>query len=263
VTQWQRFDNDSKAALRALDAVEPVVVQANPDKAVVYVVRIGDSRMLGSTDVFVGEMPVATMPRSSYAVFDVEPGWHLMWGGNCPAEWFEFAASRIYHVEIGPTTTTNQPCGRWIVRMPDQLFRTILYRELELVTPSEESLAELRSKADHFTRARRQAGDPPRSGDAIVGEGFTYGTEPLISGTVNFGSPGRDRSLTLSSTALIYSSRSQSFEIPLAEVRAFTLVGSCLRIDHGQTQLQISYFCPDTVASRNRVLMGLLNTFPR
>jgi hypothetical protein len=261
VTQWLRFDDDSKAAFKALQAAEAFVVQTNPDKATVYVLRGSNMRLQGQSDVFVDETPIATMPRLSYLVVEVDPGWHLMWG-DCPEQWFELKAGHAYLLRTVTGSNAGQACVEWAVGVPDQIGADIAQLGLTLTTPSEESLVELRAKTDRYARARKRAGDPPADTAATVVQGFTYSAEPP-SALAALGFGKRGGSLILGETTLSYTSNDQQLEIPLADIRAFATNNGCVRINYGQEQApRVAYFCSDSTSSRNRTIMHLLNSAP-
>jgi hypothetical protein len=259
VTQWMRFDDDSKVAFKALLAAESFVAQTTPEKATVYVLRGSQMRMQGQSDLFVDETPIATMPRLSYVVVEVDPGLHLLWG-DCPGEWFELEAGRAYLLRTLTGPNAGQACLEWAVGVPDEIGADIAQLGLTLVEPSEESLAELRAKTDRYARVRKRAGEPPA--DTAV-QGFTYSAEPP-GALAALGFARRGGSVILGETALSYSSNDQQLEIPLADIQSFGTNNGCVGIKQGQEEaLRVAYFCSDSTSSRNRLLMHLLNSAPQ
>jgi hypothetical protein len=262
ITQWLRFDDDSKAAFKALREAEAFVARTNPEKATVYVLRGSNMRMQGQSDVFVDETPIAVMPRLSYLVAEIDPGWHLIWG-DCPAEWFELKAGRAYLLRTLTGPNAGQACLEWAVGVPDDIASDIAQLGLTRVEPSEEQLTELRAKAGGYAKARKRAGEPPAETAATVVQGFTYSAEPPKAlATLGFGKRGG--SVILGATAVSYASNDQQLEIPLADIRAFRTESGCVRVRYGQEQaLRDAYFCSDSTPSRNRMLMHLLNSAPQ
>lgn len=262
ITQWLRFDDDSKAAFKALQAATAFAVQTKPDKATVYVLRGSNMRMQGQSDVFVDETPIAVMPRLSYLVTEVDPGWHLLWG-DCPGDWFELKAGHAYLLRTLTGANAGQACVEWAVGVPEDIGFDIAQLGLTEVVPSQEQLTELRAKADGYAKARKRAGEPPAETAATMVQGFTYSAEPPKA-LAAFGFGRRGGSVILGATAVSYTSNEQQAEIPLADVRAFRSENGCVTIKHGKEEApRDAYFCSDSTSSRNRMLMHLLNFAPQ
>lgn len=199
-------------------------LNANAATAVVYVFRDGGrraqraegffERLMGKHNVFVDDKAVAQLTRFSYVYFEVQPGWHLLWGGS-DAEWFEFRSGQTYLVQIreGEGQTPNGAVGAWRLSPPWNIDERIAALGLERVEPTEESLAELRDELGGYERVRKRAGEAPPSTEVEIDK---------VYAVVGRDSPPSKRGvLSVTSTAFVYESDDVHLEVAKADFDSF------------------------------------------
>ncbi len=134
---------------------EPVLSPPQPDRAIVYFARLGETASWKEADaLFVDDQPLGLLPKNAFLVATVRPGLRLLWWTTFPShnlEWIDFKPGRTYLLR------SPSRHGYWYLDDPNKIVALVREGGLSQSKTTDRGLALLQEQsAKTYHKLQRQ-----------------------------------------------------------------------------------------------------------